>query len=151
MTYGVVAETVMGPHNGHSVHGPGASDGIVLGVIVNNLVGSHFVPSFSFDAPIITWGWEQNLAAAGGTLITVDGLNFGRMDLTPSGQIGDGNDFAVTLSWTSETNGIFGNNRVDPFCIYRKPRSHADGGTRSASADQHFRVIRRNLSDSLPF
>ena len=72
---------------------PGASNFPVVGFIPN---------SFSFDSPVVTRTTDvSNGATTGGTGLSLQGLNFGLADRTPSAQLGD---FPCrTVSWTTSS------------------------------------------------
>jgi hypothetical protein len=57
---------------------------------------------FTYDAPVVTFNQNiYNVPSTGGSLVTVSGVNFGYINLTPSTKIGK--TVCKTTSWTSLT------------------------------------------------
>lgn len=61
------------------------------------------LPVFTFDAPVVTYSETINGPVAGGLSLTLQGLNYGAADLTPSIKIGEGKRLCQTSEWVSTT------------------------------------------------
>ncbi len=76
----------------------------MAGISVNAGVGTSLA-LFTFDAPVVTGSDRGNLAMSGGASLTVLGLNFAVVDLSPTG--GYFTEFSCnTMGWTSRTTAV---------------------------------------------
>ena len=69
-------------------------------VTVSRLIGTGYV-QFTFDAPAISFKDHYNLASSSDKFVSVFGLNFARLDLSPSVFLGDA--LCHSSSWTAST------------------------------------------------
>jgi len=73
------------------------NDGVI---VVQNVLGS-FSASFTYDSPAMTRSEVRNSPPTSGASITLAGVNFGYLDLTPSARIGS--TACQTTLWTTRT------------------------------------------------
>jgi hypothetical protein len=70
---------------------------------INVMLGSFgtIESIFTYDSPTITFTTNMNSASSGGYSVTLSGVNFGNVDLSPSVQVGS--TLCATTSWHSST------------------------------------------------
>jgi hypothetical protein len=72
-----------------------------VGVTISQVVGTSNTNWFSFDSPVISYMGGLNGPTSGHNAVTIDGINFGAPDYTPTAVLGSTR--LSTVTWTSTT------------------------------------------------
>ena len=74
-----------------------------MAVTVGLVVGTMTL-SFTYDAPVVSFTWAQNIVVTDGGIVTMTGLNFRTKDYTPT--INFDSNTCSTTAWTSKTSAV---------------------------------------------